>query len=68
MTKSIKEISNQMEGHKDKEEKITKSKENNLSTMMNLKMMRLVQLRIKKLKNPNISATQRKIMGRFRIN
>ena len=39
-----------MEGHKDKEEKITKSKENNLLTMMNLKMMRLVQLRIKKLK------------------
>jgi len=60
-----------MEDHKDKEEKITKSKENNLSTMMNLKMTRLVQLRINKLKNPNISATQRKIpliMVRFRTN
>lgn len=50
MTKSIKEILNQMEGHKDKEEKIMKSQENNLSTMMNLKMTRLVQLRINKLK------------------
>ena len=50
MTKSIKEILNQMEDLKDKEDKITIDQENNLLKMTNLKTTKSAQLRINKFK------------------